>query len=76
MNDRLGAVGGPAEALRVGHVALDELAAPGPQAVLLLGPAREHAHGQLLGAEGVDHVPTHEPGSADHQDAHSEKFFQ
>ena len=75
MDDGFGAFRGPAEAVGIRHVALDELAAPGLEALLFLRPPREHANRQVLGAERVDDVAAHETRPPDDEDGHS-KFFQ
>ncbi len=75
VDDGFGAFRGPAQAVGVRHVPLDELAAPGSEALLLLRPPREHADRQVLGAERMDDVAAHEPGASDDEDGHS-KFFQ
>jgi hypothetical protein len=71
VDDGFRAFRGSAEAVGVGHVPLDELAAPCPQALFLLRPPREHANGQVLGAERMDDVAAHEPGAPDDEDGHS-----
>ncbi len=75
VDDRLRALGRAAEAVRIRHVALDDLAAPGREALLLLGPSGQHADRDVLGAERVDDVPAHEACASDDEDGHS-KFFQ
>ena len=71
VHDGLGALGSAAQALRVGHVPLDDFAAPRLQASLFLGASRDHSDGQLLRAQRMDHVPAHEAGSPDDEDGHS-----
>jgi hypothetical protein len=75
MHDRLRALGCAAEALRIRHVAPDDLAAPGLEALLLLRPPRDQADGHVFGAKGVDDVAADESRSPDDEDGHS-KFFQ
>jgi hypothetical protein len=76
MDDGFHAVGGAAEALRVRHVALDELAPPRPQPLVLLGTSGQRANRVLLGTECMDDVAADEPGAADDKNRHLEKFFQ
>ena len=69
-------VDSPAEAVRIGQVALDDLAAPGAELVLLLGLPCEHAHGQLGRAQRVDDLGADEAGSPGDEDHSLAKFFQ
>ena len=60
----------------VGEVALDDLAAPGLELLLSLGPAREGADGQVRGAKRVHDLRADEAGSPGDQDHSDWKFFQ
>ena len=70
------ALDGAPEAVGVRQIPLDDLASPGAQLLLLLRLARQHPHGLLRRAEGVDDVRTDEAGSPGGQDHSAVKFFQ
>jgi hypothetical protein len=79
--DGLGALGGAAQAVGIGHVSLNELAAPRSETLVPLRAACEHANSHILRPERMDDVTTDETRAPDDEDGHSkfrasEKFFQ
>ena len=79
VDDRVAAGDRGAEALRVGHVSLDELAAPGLEPLAAAAVADEAAHVVVGGAERVHDVAADEAAAAgdeDHVFASSAKFCQ
>ena len=73
------AVDGSAQIVRIGDVALDELAAQRAQLRCLARVAHEAAHRSILLAQGLHDVPADEAGPSrdeDHDAVSRSKFFQ
>ena len=68
VDDDVDVLDGPAQAGRVGHVALDELAAERPERARLAPVADEAAHRPFGLPQRVDDVPSDEAGPAGDQD--------
>ena len=77
VHDGFAPVDGPHQAVRVGHVPLDDLAVGAAKRVVPLGPPGEHADAATLAAERPDYVRADKPGSSGDQDHPvASKFFQ